>query len=773
MAHFFQNLLDLGEQKPKPVNTSGRDLESMSTTELIALCSSSQQQLAAKEKQYDQLQSEAIALRKEHDAFKAKAEEWQTQMKVLRDNDRRLMEQLRSAAQHGESTDAVMTQALQETVTKLKEEIRAIGEDRAREARRRTDAELAMQRMEQENKREVATLKQNFDSLKSKMKEQQASAEQQEQQQLQQIRDLREKLSTAQITIERLERTADPALTSAAVATSSPTDANNAGGGDSGATAAAAATESPSTPNTTSSTDSSHLTEKIRQLQERLAASEQESQSSAAAASDAKRQLQKLEFDKRDSDNSAAQLRVEVESLQSRCAQLGAQLEEKDDAANKAKRHWQQQVQSLESAVEEERGLRVKASARLEAQLEQLKSDLVHAQQSSQDKEQMVTDAALRSKAAVAEGESQRQQLESALIALEGKLQEASSRRAAMESTLAETQAEIRRRNALIDDVRQEHDRTLQRLEEAEAQVLVQQKSNAAREREALARDRQLQSVEADLENERRDAQRLRLQNEEVSVALAAAQVKIAQLSKQQQQQQQQQNRNNSQNSFSSISPLAHVQSSTVEGSSESLEDSMRSPSPPNNNNNSNNGGAADADAERWASATREWLARLDHERRVAAEAVRVREDQSAKMRGLESRIDELTFKLSAAESASSIHTSGNNSSSAAGATSIAMPHHSATASSVLLSHGQAWHQQVMSTVQRHTGGWLANRRGLFLLALAFFAMILVFNFIAAGQTASASKDLETITTVKEKYFRCLEVVARCRQPEVPSAAKV
>lgn len=794
MADFWaslQKVIDLGEEKSsKPTTTAtGRDLDSLSQSELATLCSDLQTQYSAKCAEYDKLVTESSTIRKEHDDFRLKAESWQQQMKVLREDDRRLIEQLRAAKQGGENTEEVMTQALQETVTKLKEEVKAAHGDRDREARRRTESELAMKRLEQENQREVAILKQNFDALKQKLKKQEEEHQIDILNWKKKNEDLVVKVKELNVELNQVKQqqkaTAaandelSPAATSGRVKElveklnavekalakkdSSKNQEDETNEESASTSERRRQQQEEDDPSSCSSQQPQEVSEKEKQV-EKLVSDLQsqiqtiqaenfklaiEIETSTTSTQDAlrevrnefNRKIEKLEIEKQDAENNAASLRGQINSLESKCSSLENSLEEKGAMLNNAKRHAQQREESLEQTIHEEKSQKQKTCARLEAQIEQLKKEIEEMNKESASKDQMVSDVAVKSKAAEKDLENQRSQLEASILAQEAKVQEANSRRLATETSLNEALQEIRKRNSIIDETRQELDRAVQRLEDAENQVLVFQKSLSHREQESLDKNRKIQSLEIELENERKANQDLRQRAEDLNQNI----LDLKQEREKERYANLQQRSIHNANSVSSPEPTPR-ESSTDPVSPTTIE-----------NNNA-------ADSERWASATREWLARLDHERRVAAEAVRVREEQSAKMRQLESRLDEMTFKLSSSEASLA---SLRNSTGTDGATAINMPSREvATASSVLLSHNNnRWVQQVvLPAVQKFGGGVLSwNKKALAIAFGIIFLMILIFNWIAAAQTSVSSKQNE-FEMVQQKYSSCLDALARCNK---------
>jgi hypothetical protein len=763
MAGFFESLLNLGEEKPAAAPAVGRDLESLSQPELVALCGQLQQRYTGKCADFDRLHGEAMALRQEHDAFRARAESWQAQMKVLREDDRRLIEQLRGAGQAGEDTDAVMTDALQATVAKLKEELRAVQGERDREARRRSEAELAAQRLATEHQREVNTLRENVEALKLRMRQAGGAAGGGSGSGGAAADDGDRGGSGAHRAVRSLSADSSESTTGVGAATE-PAAAASASGAAAGGRGGAvqlveklAAAESSlqallaqvgeGEPATAAASAAAAAVAAARVAAAFVVA---EANALTAGAAASRSRVQQLEQELLDGGTAAAQLRSQVGELQTRVASLVASAEEKDAAFGAAKRQWGMQTESQQQAVESERALRTKAVARLEATIEAMRAEVAEAQRLAAAKDQQVTDAAAKGRAVSAEVESERAALQATLLGHEARVQEATARRLATEAALGEAQAELRRRSAAIDELRVELDRAQQRCDEAEGQVLVAQQAAGNREREVRARAARVQALEAEVDSERREAQQQRERAEALAEALAAAQAKVS----------------------AAVNVRVHAAralddvSSPVAGSAHEVisrgdvagnASALRSPSPPGGG-----GGGADDDAERWASATREWLSRLDHERRVAAEAVRVRQEQSARLRQLEMKLDEMTFKLATAEATAAAATSA--ASSAADGAAIAIPP-AATASSVLLSHNAQWPQQIMPAMQRLSGGWLTQRRALIAFLCAFFLCVLAFNWSAAAQNNAAIKagDLETITDLKEKYFKCLDAVARCK----------
>lgn len=707
MSNFFQSLIDLGEENPsrasRPVDTS--DVDNLTKEQLAGEVKRLQGERMGFKTEYDNLRAEATKLRGEYDAYKLKVETWQLKMKEARDEDRRLIEQLRAAGSHG-GTDELFAKSMNETITKYKEELRDAHQKVERESVKRKEAEEARARFEESKKEEVATLLKKVEQTKQQMRSAQDTLKGRLTEATTKVSALQEQLRDAERArqaAEGRERTLQRQLAEAA----SPAPRAPSQGGD--GTEADTDGAQSSTGGGASSAALAEALENVAALERQLEDEEKHRKESLAAVEEraadlsrqlekANRQLQDAQWDTLEAEKRCTEARAEADAASTKVTAIEADLEQRVSEFALAEKKLLRQVRVAEEDLVAAKEQHNAAEAQHAAAIAELRSQLDKVRSTAEERDARIGEAEQLSQRTAEAVVAERKQLEVELAAAERRLHEAESMKQSLEETIRELRVDLRRRDDIADELREELDEQTQRTAELEASVVMNHRTVATREDDVANREREKAALKHQLQMERDHVERLRQQLADAEDRLADEQARSSGLS----------------------STVAELQ-----GDKSRLSQELRVVA----QTKSDDAIAAEA-AQKMI---RDLQLQLADAGNKTADVVKLREDQSAKVRHLDSKVRELENRLqqATAEQRDAMPQ---------------RPHPSAVLTSAFPQNRITWAQSKT------------------LIAGGLFLLLLLGFYNSFGNTPTRATDTDTVIALREKYAQALQATVVCKE---------
>lgn len=444
MSAFFQQLIDIGEEKAAPRELSKNEMAVMDKDELLDIVQKQAVRLSEKEAQYEALKKDSQGLRSEYDAYKRKTEQWNRQAKEAREADRKLIEELRSA---GGASNEVFLRTQNETIQKLKEQVFVTQREAATALQKQREAETARIAAEESKRTELRNLGEKIDEFQARYK----SAQQKIDSLTQQVTDLERRNA------------------------SKPGSFRN------------------SEPTSEASEESRHLQIQVETLAAQL---EQLRGFEKAAA----RKAEDADWEMLQKDKKIAEAWAEVEKWKSSSSSLASKLEEalsdKEAALTKCT-----ELESGQAAQQEQAGVHFR---QIILEKDKEISDLLSQLDSERGKfvqhEERMGEAKQASMRISESFEQQRKVLESQVKIAEGKLKECESARHQLTLSITDLRDEAQHREAVIQQLEAELQQASERISTLESQLLMHQKSLGTREEDLLSKERERQRLLSQLD---------------------------------------------------------------------------------------------------------------------------------------------------------------------------------------------------------------------------------------------------------------------------------
>jgi len=708
MANFFQQLIDLGEERgAAPTSTEvNEELESLSREQLLEVATRLTSELRERRTEYDALRTESTQLRSEYDAYKLKVESWQLKMKEARDEDRKLIAQLRTAGSSGQgNTDELMLQSMHESINKYKEELRQAHDNVAKEYRRRQEAEEARARAEEQKKEEVGTVMGRLERTREQLRKTKETFE--------------ARLKAADERAVKAERKA--AETAARAASAAPAGAAAGDNGESEATpnrqevALDDASPEPVPPTDAtrarSGVANAAALMEMEQLRGQLETAQRDRDSLTEQLERLQRQLDEATEEAAEAERRGFAARSAAEGETTKLTARINELEKERSGHELEMKKLQRQVRVAEEEIDALKAARVAEERALQGEVERLRGDLSVLEAAAKERADAAGEAEQSSMRANEAMLIERRQMQTQMAQMERRLSDSDAMRQGLHETIEDLRQDLRRRDDAYEDLRRELDDQAMRCVELEAQLAANHATVTRREDDVVALERDRQAAKQQLAREADAAQRLKRQLAEADERLANEREAHAD---------------------------TRARLSEVEADRGRLETELRLES-----QKVADGAIAAETAQRMI---RDLQAQLSEQGSRTADVVKVREDQSARVRQLESRLRDTEARLAAAATASAAaheRTSGGvGAAPAAGRT--------ATHPSAIL----------QSAFQQGRMSWTQSK---YVLAVSVF-LVLSMGFFYSFGNAPKVADSDSVLVLKEKYAQALQGQLSCRE---------
>ena len=696
MAGLFQRLIELGsDDRPDAAATSSLaaagspaaqtaddDLAGLPHDRLVSHAKKLQAALSEKVHEFDQLKSESQSLRAEYDGFKRKVDKWQSQMKEVRDTDRRLIEGLRAAGSTGSSTDEVFVKSMHETVAKYKELLRSAQEEATRAQRKQLEAEEARAQAEASKQRDIEALSLKFEGFKARMQ-----------------------------------------------AAHVVGDDTRQGHATSGSMSAAADVD-VSPPNAASFQSPGGATPSGRERDSL--------ESTSLAVSDfaaLRRQLEAAQWDLFEKDKSLAETRSEVATLRSK-------LDASTSALERAEQHRLADEQAMLKRYHEAKEESSATEQRLRAQLHDVNEQVKLAEQRATDAAAIVGEQEVLRARSAEQLEGHRRTADAQLVATQRRAMESESQRQSLQDMVDEQRVELRSRDESIDQIRGELWAAEQRVMELEGSLLLQHRAISARDDDAFSIERERQRYRADVESVRdtADAAKRQLQDaqhqlQDCQAALRSMEARCREL----------------------LADRDRLQAE-VRGLRSELQLAITTTT------------SKDQLASDLAS-------KLSEQSQKTADAVRSREDQSARLRLMEGRLQDLDRQLKHAATVGSTAVPLAPISHTANASSFQFHYRAATSSaSDLVSIAYGYARALLRTFSWQQWKTLIVVVVTFVLAISLLNGVVAASGQAAAATTSqrdavlAGQSVNSLEHTQQQLRQCEAALAVALRHPVPSS---
>ncbi len=681
----FRQLIDIGEDTPAqeaPTN----ELDSLSKTELVERLGRANAAVQEKEVQFTALRGEAQSLRAEYDAYRLKVEQWQVQMKEARARDNKLIEELRAASGSGGSTDELFVRSLQETVDKYKEELRAANDEIGREKKRRAEGEEARRVLEEGKQRDVEDACARFDTIRETLQQGQRRLEEE-------LRAANARTETAVANVAARDRKVSElqGRVRALEAAESPTSAEGdaPAPSDSAAKAAVAASEE-------------QLASVTAQLEQQRAAHEAALTELRGQRDEAERRVQDAALQSAEGERRLAEARATTAAVKDELQAVLDRQERSANTAQLAERSAKSETDTLRQEVVTEKERALTAARDHEVALEALRTELREARARIAQRSELQAGAEEASTRAAEAFGAERRQYESQLTAVQRQCLELSSQREQAEASLGECREALHHRDAVVDELRAELGDEAQRAGTLEAQLLALHRVAATSQDGDAVREQERHTLRRELDAELSVTARLRDQLRDAHGREAEALERLG-----------------------DAEAAARQARNDADAVRQELQDAR-------GNLRGDAAGRTEAE-QRIAGLERRLASQSD----TTAEAVRVREDQSAKVRQLEVKLRDAEAQLQITRSAL--------------AESGGAPQRASNPSAVLSS--------AFPTGARLT--W-SQSKTIIAGSVAFLLMLGLVNSFVSPPVRN--HDVDTVITMKEKYTQALTAAAKCQE---------
>ena len=456
-------------------------------------------------------------------------------MKEARENDRKMIDQLRAAG--GDGADAVFAKNMKEEVTKYKENLREAREEVSKAVKKQREAEEQRAAIENSKKKELDDLSSKFDKLKEKVKPQTADPGSPTPNVTSggdspHLERLRHRLTHAESEVDTL-RGRNGALEQE-VASLKELLATTSATGKASSAGAISDTESSGGEKQVSGAVDVGTGEKLRALQvdlvsmkselsttqgqlKREQADLAESRSAEAAAKEeARRQeaalnrkIEDLEWEGVEVEKKLAEVRLQLEGNFARCATLENRLDAKESERSLLEKDLRRSIRDLEDNLSTERQALAEVKREFQGKETTLHSEMTRALEQAAKTNALVGEAEEQHSKSAEQLEDQRRRYEEHIGAMERQVREADATRARLEGMIYELREETRHRDDVIEDLRQELDTNTQRTQDLEQLQVHQTRSLTNREEELLTRERERQKLRQEVSEKEEEVARL------------------------------------------------------------------------------------------------------------------------------------------------------------------------------------------------------------------------------------------------------------------------
>ena len=745
MSTFFKQLIELGEEKnDAPVTTSGSsELLALTKEELVAQIGKLESRYQERVADYDRLQADSMSLRSEFDAYKRKVDGWQRHMKEQRTADRKMIEELRAAGSTGKIDD-VFVKTTNDKITQLKESLREAQEEIEKAYKKQREAEEGRVAAETAKKQEVDELCSKFDAFKERTKLSHDKYEQQISELRGQLADGRQ-LQQIKTQLEASERQR--------IALQKIVDAGTH------VVVASDGSAGPSSSTTSSTLSAGMLSPSEAANRSEVAALEQElAHASAQIAAFATKELEwqercrkmeeKLQRQLEDSEWDALEAEkrlAEVKSMLDQAKTKVSQLEQKVEAKEEERAISEKQAKRAERELEDSLATERERSHVLIHAAEERAKDLEKKLQLERDKLAQHT-AILGEQATISQKsndalESQRNFYESQLAAKDATLQQLIGIKTSLEAAIQEAKEDARIREDFADQMRAELDQSISRLSEFESQQMYSQRTIMAREEELMARERERQLLRAQLRQEEDKSGQLRSAVTELELKLSELEIAIRKKDSQ-------------------ISELGSRVQHAMQEAQLARQAMIEQ------------GNALHEKDKQNA----ELGQRLQDQSTRNGEIMKLRDDQSAKLRMYEGRIAELESDAVRRSNEGPVSSGGSGASPLRdGSMSSSVPiGHGVSISDVVASvdtfrlPSAAARRQFVSDVMAtaRSQRLLSNSQWRYVVAvlIALFLLVSLFGGFHTSESTTQQHDVETVNLLREKYGQALTSATVCRE---------
>jgi chromosome segregation ATPase len=709
MAHFFQQLVALGEEQPTSTVSAGNidDLEGQSKEQLLQTAKRLSADLQQRRDEYEALRSESTQLRSEYDAYKLKIESWQLKMRETRDEDRKLIAQLRQAS--GGNTDELIVKSMNDTIAKYKEELRKAHEDVAREHKRRQDTEDARARFEEAKKQEMDAMLARLEKTRDQTKRSQQLLE--------------EKLATAQQRAAKLEKSLAEANTRTRELTAkladtqaqTPDRAQSAPDAEDAAspipTAAAASDTSDSELRRANSVTRDALEQQQAEHRRALEAAEAEKAALQDQLERCQKQLDDAQEEIVEAAKKLAEVRATADANATKLTAAEAEREKMVSGLQLEERKLQRQIRNLEEEMTAVKASRVEEERALNATIEALRAENAALQMKAKARDDAMGEVEQNSARAAEVINSERRTLLQQITALESRIHAADMVKRGVEETIEDLRADLRRRDEAYDELRRELEDQVMRGAELEAQLTVHHATVSRREDDVVSREREKQMLKHQLGAEKDQHERLKKQFHDAEDRLAEEREKHS----------------------ATMQRLREVEGDRMRLQAEVRAELQKV----------SDGAVATEAAQRMI---RDLQHQLSEQGSRTADVVKVREDQSAKVRVLEAKLRDADARVQAMHESRAEQ--GGSASIATGFS--ARPHPSAVLQSAF-QHGP-----------RIT--WTQSK---YVIGFCLFVVLAtgLFNSVGNAPTGrTPGGDTDSLLILKEKYAQALQAQLTCRE---------
>lgn len=795
MASFFQQLIDLGEEKSVAAKQQSTDEElgRMTREDLVNELRKHQQALEEKETERKRVQEEALANQSKHEAYRKNVDMWQQQMKEMRAADKKMIDELRAAGATGKIDDAYV-KSTTETIEGLKQSLKEARDDAAKAYKRQREAEEMRTAFEKTSKQDYEGLFAKFEHFREKSKESQERLEQQivnlsddngnlrerlslvtqqmsqkaqDQQQLlldssnsdEELKRLRAALANAEKKIEEMKTLSEDRTQGGEAAELAPQStakadrADTVTASDVALTGANGATESNEAVVSELKAAMAEQTQAVNTLNNECSnlklqlaaavAKEQEVELKYRKSEDRLKRLEAdLEWSKVEGDKKSAELKGITESLKAKLQQSEAKLEAKDEEMRTAERTHKRVVRDLEDIIAAEKEKFAQLTRKTEEKVQFLEEQIQQEKERSAATKDKAGEAEETSKRSNEALEAQRMHFEIQIAQRETRIQELYGVRQALEAALQESKDDVRRKEDVIQDLRREVDIKTEELRESEQSQSELQRTIMLREDDLQAREKERQSLRTRLRDEEDRAVELHTVVRELELRVTEMDVENKRRETQRTMQE---------------AELVRLQT-LIEGCQETI--------------NSQNALLKVREAQ-VSEATR----RLQDQGVRNADIVRLREDQISTIRSYEKKINELEKQVALAQSASLSTMNGTSVDKGGFGLDIGSSLASATHGyASQMERRQAMLSEAFASARRSTGLTNLTSQQVKMIVIGAVVLVVFISVINGLRSLSAAglgtTEFDSLSIVREKYTQALASLATCREQLAADKAK-
>jgi chromosome segregation ATPase len=698
MSQFFKQLIDLGDQTSEEVTTRVADeLSSCTREELLSHIGKLEAKHRKVREEFGQLQHDSLSLRSEYDAYKRKVDGWQRQMKEARAADRRMIDELRAAGTSG-TIDEAFVKSTNESIQMLKERLRDAQEEVEKAYKRQREAEEGRVAAESSKRKELEDLAQKFDAFKERTKQSQEKYESQ----LAELRNSKHDSALQQLhaQLESSERQRQ--------ALQKRIDAMRAGGAEE--------------QSASELTDISYQQELQHYQAQLMAATARESELQERLRMTEER-LQRFQedaqWDQLEGEKKIADFKVQTDMLKTKIAQLETRLEAKDEENRQNEKQFRRAQRDLEDALTAEKDRSSSVIREAESRIQDLANQLQLEKERVAQTTDLIGEAETVQKRAQEALEAQRRHYEKLLAEKDLANQQLFGIRQSLEQALQEAKEDSRHHIDVIDELRHELDQTVERVSELESQQLLAQRNLAAREDDVMAREKERQKLRSLLRQEEDNNARLRSTLSDVESQVVELELKLTR-------------KDALISELESSKALIGGDLESARATTEELQNAIK----------------------QHEIRQQELSSRLQEQGLRNSDILRLREDQSARLRSYESRVAELEMELRAHREAQ-----------AQGDAPARVDVEGFSVAKTTAAFRKQFVHEALQVV-RGQGKFLSwsNSKQIIAGCVLFFVVL---SFLGGFSTSSQARDIgdaETVNILREKYGQSLTASTMCRE---------